>query len=215
MSRFGSFGLCPGDVRRTEFYAFFHLTDVSEDQQADGGTALRFGTVGWKFRDHMSFVAEAGPDGQTRRLALTLTGTFITTAELSPFARDIAKSFIVDAASNNADIDQLAPLLHDIRIRPLEGVEERVVRSESGSSPEDLLTRIREAVDSGRHIAVTLGSGRPPGAADLQPVATRGFAVYAGARPTWSIDLTETRLTLSNAGDGDQRVLTIAFDAGA
>ncbi len=211
-STFGSFGDVADDVRRTEFYAFFHLIDHAREDQPDGSTIFRMGTVGAMFKDYMRFAVVIDPSGDTMRIALELDGEFIESRDLAPFAADIVRSFVRGGLRTEDDLTALTPLLRDLESRPVTDGKANALINDATLSPDDLAARLQAALDRGEQVAVNLGANEPAARDDLPAVATRGFAVFAGRRDQYATPLDATEFTMRNDASSGRRVLTVSFD---
>ncbi len=98
---FGRFGETLGQAKATHFFTWFHL----EQTAADGGSSVFQPSA--KFHDLVKVAAKTRSDDSIGGMTLAVQRTFIDGVE-SPFARDIAKSFLQGAISEeNADVKDL------------------------------------------------------------------------------------------------------------
>jgi hypothetical protein len=70
---------------------------------------------------------------------------------------------------------------------------------------------IKESLDKGEHISVTLG-GELPSRPDQGAVQTRRYAVYTGEREDYARALSATDFAMRSDWHGGTRVLTISFE---
>jgi hypothetical protein len=127
---------------------------------------------------------------------------------IGTYAKDITKSFIQDGLTSNSDVQSVLQLLHDVYYRPTPGASPRL----HPDNAEDLGKLLIDRLDLGQQVTARLGSG-PKVAPDLPEVYSRGYAVYIGERPSFSVALTRTRFSMRNAEtETGERLLTIAFD---
>lgn len=126
---------------------------------------------------------------------------------LAVYAKDIAKSFIGDGIATSEDSGVLAPIARDIAYRPIPGTAPSLPKP---ASVDELRDQLTHALDLGKPVTVMLGGPASP--APLPEVATRGYAVYLGERPSYTAELAMTRFSMSNEAAAGGRVLTIAFD---
>lgn len=204
---FGSFGLHPDDVVRTDFYSFFYLAEKRRGTADDGSPVVRHGTP-YQFARFVFFDVVADRGGFTKALVLGIAGSFIDGSETAYFARDYAKSFLLTAAATAEDRATLAPLVDDLLHRPVP-TRSRLDRSQV--DPGELIRMMTGVVDLGQQAVVHLGGNtaeRPVG--PLPEVPTRAHAVFVGDRPSNRIDLASTRFTITNTheppdpGDDDE-----------
>jgi hypothetical protein len=206
-SVFGSFGAQPEDVLRTEFFAFFHLTETGRSELGDGRTSVVYRSPAPQFHDLTWVDVVADGDG-TARLALSMVERFIMDPTLAVYGKDIAKSFIGDGIASNKDRDVLMPIARDIAYRQIPGTAPSLTKPASADDLRDQLTR---ALDLGKPVTVMLGGG-PDNGPPLPEIYTRGYAVYLGERPSYTAELAMTRFSMRNETADGGRLLTIAFD---
>ena len=102
-------GMSLAEAQRTDFFGFFHLVETGRDSDERGRTVATFRPES----EAMSRIAAVGAtlDGEGRivGMSLSLARSFIDGRERI-FARDIAKSFLLDAtpAADRAAVEPLA-----------------------------------------------------------------------------------------------------------
>ena len=162
-STFGSFGLRPEDVTRTEFYSFFYLAEKRRKTTDDGSLVVRHGTS-YQFARFVFFDVVADRSGFTKGLALGIARSFIDDPETGSFARDYAKSFLGTATASEEDRATLAPFVDDLHRRALPS-RSRLDRSQT--DPDTLLEAVMRVSDLG-HQAVVALAGRVTARSDAR-----------------------------------------------
>ena len=107
---FGRFGTSLDQAKQTSFFTWFHLEQTS----ADAGVRC-FQPSGAKFHDKVKVLVKTNAAG-LQTMTLMLQRSFIDGRE-SPFARDIAKSFL-DNGLSEPELDQVRDLYNSIAAFP-------------------------------------------------------------------------------------------------
>ncbi len=107
---FGRFGSTMDQAKDTSFFKWFHL----EQTAADGDTRC-FQPSGAKFHDKVKLLVKTDSAG-LETMTLMLQRRFIDGGE-SPFARDIAKSFL-DTGLSEPELEQVRNLYNEISSFP-------------------------------------------------------------------------------------------------
>src|SRR5260370_24374561 len=100
---FGRFGESLEQAKKTHFFTWFHL-----EQTAAEGDTRTFQPEAPKFRELVKLRVTTNAAGEIRGMMLAVKRSFIDGPD-TPFARDIAKSFLDSAAGeeSNEDLKQL------------------------------------------------------------------------------------------------------------
>ncbi len=107
---FGRFGTTLDQAQATSFFKWFHLEQTSAD-----GDVLCFQPSGSKFHDKVRLLVKINSAG-LQTMTLMLQRHFIDGGE-SPFARDIAKSFL-DTGLSEPELEQVRNLYNEISSSP-------------------------------------------------------------------------------------------------
>ena len=107
----GLLGTTWATVQKNEFFDFFHLAEVAR-RSDQGYTIVDYRPTGGDFGSLVRVEAKWASNGTLEALTLVILRNFIDGSS-STFARDIAKSFILDVPSQ-ADAQGLSALVGDI-----------------------------------------------------------------------------------------------------
>jgi hypothetical protein len=198
---FGAFGDSLDQALRTEFFAWFRLTECARDELPDGSACVQFRPSGGKHRELVVCRISGTVNRGTTAMALALEGRFIDDPKLEYYARDFARSFISNGVADEDDTTETAEIIRDLNYRANQPTPRRGGR--------DLMADMFAALDRGEEIVVQRNNPNEQ-VPDLPVVASRGFAVFAGARKLFTRNLT-TRFTMENTWQDDTRTLTISF----
>ncbi len=110
---FGRFGTMLDQAKQTSFFKWFHLEQTSAD-----GDVLCFQPSGPKFHDQVKLLVKTSP-ASIQTMTLLLQRRFIDGSE-SPFARDIAKSFL-DTGLSEPEREPVRDLYNEIAPSPGSG----------------------------------------------------------------------------------------------
>ena len=110
---FGAFGDSIESIKQTNFFQWFCLEQTGQTKDEQRREITEFRPNGEKFRRFVSFKVTRDSAGRMLALELALDRAFVDSPQDSVFAADIAKSFILSAASDEAQIKGLA---HEIEL---------------------------------------------------------------------------------------------------
>lgn len=99
---FGGFGVSLDQARKTDFFTWFHLTQVAQEEVADA-KVTSFKPSGEKFRELVTFKVTTAQDGSLTAMELSLRRAFVDNPRDGIFARDITKSLLRTAFADSAD----------------------------------------------------------------------------------------------------------------
>jgi hypothetical protein len=111
------------EMRQTDFFKFFHLTEAGPRASEGGLAVVTFRPGGGPFQRLVKVVVAEDAGGVVRAMELTIDRPFVEDRANGIFARDIAKSFL-RAAVPRADAAKIEDLANEIEFpKELEGYE--------------------------------------------------------------------------------------------
>jgi hypothetical protein len=107
---FGTFGERFADAEKTDFFSWFHLTEIERTAAGAAKIIVTFKPSGPAFHTLVTFEVTVDKGDRLRAMELVLARSFINDARNGAFAGDIAKSFLLDAVApeDRAEINDLA-----------------------------------------------------------------------------------------------------------
>jgi hypothetical protein len=110
---FGNFGSTLAEAKRSEFFVFFHLEESTKSNQGEL-TSRTYRPSSDQFQNLVSIQMVTDSKERLQSVALVIQRAFIDHNEISTFAADITKSFLV-AAVNEPDIEMVGEAALQIR----------------------------------------------------------------------------------------------------
>lgn len=99
---FGGFGDSLDQAKKTDFFTWFHLTQVAQEEVA-GAKVTSFKPSGEKFRELVTFKVTTAQNGSITVMEVILARAFVDSPQDGIFARDIAKSLLRTAFADGSD----------------------------------------------------------------------------------------------------------------
>jgi len=119
-------------LKTSEFFSFFHVTEVGREHEPDGTTIVRLEPGG--FKEFIDIELRLDALSNVRQGRLLLDREWVGDQNrINPFAKDIAKSFL-SALAPKADQGRMAVFAD--ALRNLAGTEDRYLKRSQPNSPE-------------------------------------------------------------------------------
>ncbi|MBN2229671.1 MAG: hypothetical protein JW779_08740 [Candidatus Thorarchaeota archaeon] len=156
------------NIRYTDFYSFFNVSEVSREKKPDGSSLVRSKPGGFQEFIDIEFMIDR--DDYLKEAILWLDRQWIGDENnLNVFAKDIAKSFIHDTIGTGLQ-DQIEPIVQ-------------------------MLFNVKGGED---HVITLNGDGPPSVDEVGIPELRQVILTFAGLESSWSLNLYEAQIHMEN-----------------